>query len=120
MLRKSHISYTIIATVVLAVILAVNIFIQVFIDDQMLKNIAFSCIILYFCILVFILKLRDDRTQKDSVEKVTKVHIAHVVILGINFFIQIFAGDNTIKDISMACTFFYFSIFAILYLIKRK
>ncbi len=118
MLRKSHISHTIIATVVLAVILAVNIFIQVFIDDQMLKNIAFSCIILYFCIVVFILK--DDRKQKDGVAKVTKVHIAHVVILGINFFIQIFSGDNTIKDISMACTFFYFAIFAILYLVKRK
>ncbi|MBN3524935.1 hypothetical protein [Paenibacillus apiarius] len=108
------------AYITLAVILAINVFIQFFVGDKLMKDIALSCAIIYFFVLVFILKLKDDRKQKDGVAKVTKVHIAHVVILGINFFIQIFSGDNTIKDISMACTFFYFTIFAIIYLVKRK
>ncbi|WP_237728535.1 hypothetical protein [Paenibacillus sp. OSY-SE] len=115
LLKKLTIHY-----IILAVIVAIAVFTHFFIPDQLIKDIALSCAIIYFWILVLTLKIIDGRKQTESVEKSTEVYTGYAVVLGFNFFIQIFSDDKTMKNTSLAFAFVYFTIFAIIYLVKRK
>ncbi|MFW5438261.1 hypothetical protein [Paenibacillus apiarius] len=106
--------------IILAVIVAIAVFTHFFIPDLIIKDIALSCAIIYFWILVLTLRIIDGRKQTESVKKSTEVYTGYAVVLGFNFFIQIFSDDKTMKNTSLAFAFVYFTIFAIIYLVKRK
>jgi len=122
-LKKTTVNY-----ILLAVIVAFAIFAYLFNPNPLIKDIAVSSAILYFFILIILLKRKDDRQQPDEAQKskgiysefYKGVYIGFGIVLGINFFIQLFTDDETMKMTSRVFTYTYAAILGIIYLIKRN
>jgi len=100
--------------IVLSIMAGATLFLHVIGSDQIIKEIAFSSIILYLCILI--LALRKKHRNKQHVKRIP---ILLVFILGINFFISVFSGNERFKDIVLACSFFVVAIIVIRDLTKK-
>ncbi|MGG4397175.1 hypothetical protein ABEX25_22995 [Paenibacillus thiaminolyticus] len=109
-MRKAAIPY-----IVLAIMVGATLFLHVIGSDKIIKEIAFSSIILYLCILILTLRKKNSSKQHDS-----RIRILLVFVLGINFFISIFSGNERFKDIVLGCSFFFVAIFAIMHLARKK
>lgn len=104
------------------------IFAYFFNPNPLIKDIAVSIAILYFFILVILLKRKDDRQQPGEAQKskgiysefYKGIYIGFGIVLGINFFIQLFTDDETMKMTSRVFTYTYAAILGIIYLIKRN
>ncbi|MDG0873007.1 hypothetical protein L3476_20555 [Paenibacillus thiaminolyticus] len=101
--------------IVLAIMVGATLFLHVIGSDKIIKEIAFSSIILYLCIFILALRKKDSSKQHDS-----RIRILIVFILGINFFISIFSGNERFKDIVLGCSFFFVAIFVIMHLARKK
>lgn len=114
--------------IMLVFIVAFVIFAYFFNPNPLIKDISVSIAILYFFILVILLKRKDDRQQPGEAQKskgiysefYKGIYIGFGIVLGINFFIQLFTDDETMKMTSRVFTYTYAAILGIIYLIKRS
>lgn len=112
----------------LVFIVAFVIFAYFFNPNPLIKDIAVSIAILYFFILVILLKRKDDRQQPGEAQKskgiysefYKGIYIGFGIVLGINFFIHLFADDETMKITSRVFTCTYAAILGIFYLTMRN
>lgn len=86
-MRKAAIPY-----IVLAIMVGATLCLHVIDSDKIIQEIAFSSIILYLCILILTLRKKNSSKQHDS-----RIRILLVFVLGINFFISIFSGNERFK-----------------------
>ncbi|OBY78768.1 hypothetical protein BBG47_14905 [Paenibacillus sp. KS1] len=122
-MKKIRFSY-----ILLAIIVAFAVFAYFFIPNPLIQEIAVSGAILYFAIMMLLLRIRDDREQPDRANKKTGiysefyrgVYIGFGIVLGINFFIHLFADDETMKITSRVFTCTYAAILGIFYLTTRN
>ncbi|MGG0811115.1 hypothetical protein [Paenibacillus alvei] len=114
--------------VILAIIVAFAIFAYFFIPNPLIQEIAVSGAILYFVIMMLLLRIKDDREHPDRADKKTGIYsefyrglyIGFGIVLGINFFIHIFADDEAMKITSRVFTCTYAAILGIFYLTTRN
>ncbi|SYX86727.1 hypothetical protein [Paenibacillus alvei] len=112
----------------MTLIIAFAIFAWFFIPNPLIQEIAVSGAILYFAIMMLLLRIKDDRKQPDRANKKTGiysefykgVYIGFGIVLGINFFIQLFTDDETMKMTSRVFTYTYAAILGIIYLTTRN
>lgn len=122
-MRKTTVNY-----ILLAVIVVFAVFAYFFIPNPLIQEIAVSGAILYFVIMMLLLRIRDDREQPDRANKKTGiysefyrgVYIGFGIVLGIHFFIQLLTDDETMKMTSRVFTYTYAAILGIIYLIRRN
>lgn len=77
---------------------------------------------------MLLLRIKDDKEHPDRANKKTGiysefyrgVYIGFGIVLGINFFIQLFSDDEIMKITSRVFTYTYAAILGIIYLVKRN